>query len=60
MPGDNLGTVPIFEEDLIELKMSLDADGYLEISEGIGLCFKIFEDRIDRYCTFWENIIKAS
>ena len=49
LPGDTSETERYFEEDIIDKKVKLDEEGFIEIPDGIGTGVNIIEERLKKY-----------
>ena len=59
MPGDTSGTTRYFEEDLVDAKVSLDAEGLIPLPAGPGIGVNVLPEVVDRHLVTAEVFLKA-
>jgi O-succinylbenzoate synthase len=57
LPGDTSETSRYFTKDIVDKPVTLQPDGFIEISEGPGIGVQILSDRIDRFKIFYEKLV---
>jgi len=46
LPGDTSETANYFDEDIVDTRVVLDADGFIDIPKGIGIGARVVPERI--------------
>ena len=56
LPGDTSETCIYFHEDIVEIGVALDPDGYIQIPSGPGIGVRVIADRLMKQCIHLERL----